>query len=304
MESRLRFCLLLMVIASLLLTAPVAGWSAQLTAGPVAEEDPASGEAMIPVRGLVEGVGGTVYWEAASSTITMRVYGSPDAVLSLVYGSLNGTLLEVPPRLKEGVTYAPLLPLAAALGCSITWQDGGFLIQRPGAEPMAVPYRQIIGSATIVFSPGEAATANFANACTAGRYLDNKLVQPGQVFSFNQEVGMRSPERGFISGIVYKGKKDEAFEVGGGVCRTATLLHNAVLAAGLEVVERHRHSQPVTYVAPGRDATVYYGVLDYRFRNNRSYPIELEFVQTGTAITLRIWNCCQKCIPSGGDGQS
>ena len=48
-----------------------------------------------------------------------------------------------------------------------------------------------------------------------------------------------------------------------------------MLYANLEIVERHNHSYAVSYVPAGRDATVAYGGKDFKFKNNRNYPIKI-----------------------------
>lgn len=64
--------------------------------------------------------------------------------------------------------------------------------------------------------------------------------------------------------------------IGGGVCQASTTLYNAVLMAGLEILEVHNHTLPVGYVERGFDAMVNDSGLDLRFRNNTSYPIYIK----------------------------
>ena len=90
---------------------------------------------------------------------------------------------------------------------------------------------------------------------------------PGDIFSYNDTVGERDKDNGFQIAHQYQdGKVVDA--IGGGVCQPSSTLYNAVLYSGLKIVERHNHSMPVKYVSPGRDATVSYGSLDFRFENN------------------------------------
>ncbi|MGE5529207.1 MAG: VanW family protein [Patescibacteria group bacterium] len=105
-----------------------------------------------------------------------------------------------------------------------------------------------------------------ANIRLAARVLHGTLVRPGRVFSFNAALGPRSLARGYRRApeIV---RRELVPGIGGGVCQVATTLYNAVLIAGLPVVERTCHSLPPGYVPLGRDATVYYPGLDLKFRN-------------------------------------
>ncbi len=284
----LRKVVWLAVLAVLFFSFPALGFADQADGEPVAFEEPNSHQPVICVRDLCSVLGGESNWDGEARVVTMRVYGLPDLLLNLNEGTLNQIPLQPRPYIRDGRTFAPLKPLAEVLGATLMWDGRAFCLCPKSGPPVKIRYTYILGSYTITFSPGEARTGNFTNACRAGQYLNGKIVPPGGVLSFNAAVGPRTTARGFISGIVFSGD-DKVPEIGGGVCRAATLLHNAVLAAGLQVVERHRHSQPVTYVPPGRDATVYYGVFDYRFRNNRPDPIRLDFKRAGPSITMTIW---------------
>ena len=55
---------------------------------------------------------------------------------------------------------------------------------------------------------------------------------------------------------------------GGGVCKIATTPYNLVALSNLEIIERHNHSMPINYVPYGQDATVVYGIKDFRFKND------------------------------------
>ena len=72
--------------------------------------------------------------------------------------------------------------------------------------------------------------------------------------------------------------------LGGGICQISTTLYNAILFANLEIVELHNHQFVPSYVTAGRDATVVYGVKDFKFKNTRNYPIKINCsVAGGTA---------------------
>jgi len=127
--------------------------------------------------------------------------------------------------------------------------------------PENIRIEQALARAEIRFY-GDA--ANVYNAGVAAGIVNGTVLWPGQVFSFNETVGVRSKDRGFIIGQdIYH---HNVF--GGGVCRTATVLYQTARAAGLEIVERHPHGLPVAYTEPGTDATVSWGSLDLKFANN------------------------------------
>ena len=116
-------------------------------------------------------------------------------------------------------------------------------------------------------------TNNLKLACEA---MDGTIVLPGEEFSFNRTVGQRTEAKGYREALVYTGGGQSKPEVGGGVCQVASSIYYAVLQADLETTERAAHMFLVDYVPFGMDATVYWGSLDYKFRNNSPYPIKIE----------------------------
>lgn len=115
--------------------------------------------------------------------------------------------------------------------------------------------------------PGEMYNVNLAAKKLAGT-----IVLPGKVFSQNQKIGPYTNSKGYRSGPMYKGTK-VITATGGGVCKIASLLYNLSILSNLPVIERYCHSMTVPYVPPGQDATVCYGVKDFRFMNNTKDPI-------------------------------
>lgn len=139
---------------------------------------------------------------------------------------------------------------------------------------------------TTYFNP--AARARSHNLALAVQRINGVLLRPGEVFSYNETVGRRTMGNGFRVAPIFLGRRVVP-GVGGGVCQVATTLYNAALLAGLEIVERHRHSRPVDYVAPGRDATVDYGSLDLKFRANTRYPVYITAQVVGNRLTVCLW---------------
>ncbi|EOC99906.1 VanW family protein [Caldisalinibacter kiritimatiensis] len=117
------------------------------------------------------------------------------------------------------------------------------------------------------------------NIQLSSQAIDGIVLLPGELFSFNETTGARSKSDGYRTAkVIINGKFVDA--IGGGVCQVSTTLYNAVLLSDLEIVERYHHSIPSTYVPKGRDATVVYGYLDLKFKNNKKYPV---YIHTETA---------------------
>lgn len=99
------------------------------------------------------------------------------------------------------------------------------------------------------------------------------ILMPGEEFSYNNTTGSRSADKGYLPAPVYSGGAS-VDETGGGICQTSSTIYYAVLHTTLEIVERHAHMYSVGYVPDGMDATVYFGLSDFRFKNNTDYPGE------------------------------
>jgi vancomycin resistance protein YoaR len=154
--------------------------------------------------------------------------------------------------------------------------------QRRGQDLQSA--RNRIGSYSTWFHGSPARSQNVAMALKS---INNSVLWPGAVFSFNQTAGPRTPERGYMPApIILNGGYEVGF--GGGVCQVASTLYNAVLQAGLPVLERHGHTKPVGYVPEGRDAAVDYGYLDLKFQNNRPGPLILKTSYQGGKLYIEI----------------
>ena len=105
------------------------------------------------------------------------------------------------------------------------------------------------------------------NQSRAAELIDGTLLSPGEIFSLNSVVGQRTKANGFVKGIVINGGVFRE-ELGGGVSQVATTTYNAAFFAGLEDVEHHPHQFYIDRYPMGREATVYFGKLDLRFRND------------------------------------
>ena len=100
------------------------------------------------------------------------------------------------------------------------------------------------------------------------------VLLPGEIFSFNKNVGERTEEKGYKPGPVYvRGKiiKDTA----GGICQAASGLYNCALFSNIKILERKAHSKVSEYIDPGRDATIYWKLIDLVFKNTRKHPIKI-----------------------------
>ena len=124
-------------------------------------------------------------------------------------------------------------------------------------------------------------TTNLTLAC---QKLNGKVVMAGETFSYNETLGQRSYAAGYRNAKVYENGQ-VVDGIGGGICQVSSTLYNAVLMSDLDIVERKNHQFVTSYVGAGRDATVVYGLTDFKFKNTRKYPIRITAsAKSGIAI--------------------
>lgn len=118
-------------------------------------------------------------------------------------------------------------------------------------------------------------TGRSENLRISASKINGTVIMPGEQFSFNGVVGERTVTEGYQDAKIYSdGQVVDG--LAGGICQISSTLYNAALLANLQIDERSNHSFTTSYVAPGRDATVVYGIKDLKFTNTREYPIKIE----------------------------
>ena len=134
---------------------------------------------------------------------------------------------------------------------------------------------------------GSGSNRNY-NLKKASGIISGKVLKPGQSFNWFKDMGPASAARGFKQASVFSnGKVVKGY--GGGVCQVSTTLYQAAKKAGLKIVERHKHSKPVTYTKWGKDATVSYGVQNLIIKNNKDYTIKIIASADGATTTCKLY---------------
>ena len=120
--------------------------------------------------------------------------------------------------------------------------------------------------------------------------LNGLVLMPGEEFSYNGYVGQRTEAAGFQAAAAYNDGQVVS-EVGGGICQVSSTLYYVTMAANLETVERTCHYFAVGYLDKGLDATVSWPGPDFKFKNNREYPIKIIATSNhdSSALTIEIW---------------
>lgn len=131
-------------------------------------------------------------------------------------------------------------------------------------------------------------TDRTTNLILAANKINGTVVMPGEVFSYNTVVGERTIAAGYKEAPIYV-SGEVVDGLGGGICQVTSTLYNAVVYANLEIVERSNHQFVPSYVTASRDATVVYGSIDFKFKNNRNYPIKILCSVSNGVVNFEIY---------------
>ena len=121
--------------------------------------------------------------------------------------------------------------------------------------------------------------------------INGMVLEDGKRFSFNNTVGRRSFENGFLPAIEYA-YGQEQYGWGGGVCQASTTLYLAAIQSGMTILNREPHSMAVSYTSYGLDATVSDTrghEIDFTFRNESGAPIYIATNKRNLLCEVRIY---------------
>lgn len=134
-------------------------------------------------------------------------------------------------------------------------------------------FRDVLGERTTYFPNSNDNRIN--NIVLASGKINDCVLYPGDVFSYNEVVGERTEAAGFLPAGAYS-SGEVVEEIGGGVCQVSSTLYCAMLYGyRLTTVERSPHYFPSDYIEKGYDATVSWPKPHFRFRNDTAYPVKI-----------------------------
>ena len=147
--------------------------------------------------------------------------------------------------------------------------------------------RKKIGRYTTTFNSNK--KERTMNISLATEAINNSVIFPREQFSFNQIVGKRTVEKGYLQApVIIHGKFSE--DIGGGICQVSSTLFNAVDNAGLKIIQRYSHSRKIPYVPPKRDATVSWDGPDFAFENNYERPVLIQAKMQGNHLLIELYS--------------
>ncbi|WP_084690257.1 VanW family protein [Oerskovia turbata] len=132
--------------------------------------------------------------------------------------------------------------------------------------------------------------------------VNGTLVRPGETFSLTDALSPITAAGGYYSaGIVQDGKHVEG--IGGGLSQMATTTYNAGFYAGLEDVEHRQHSYWFSRYPAGREATIFVGSIDMKFKNNTPYGVLLQSWIGGGKLHVAIWSTKYWTVEESSSGK-
>ena len=126
------------------------------------------------------------------------------------------------------------------------------------------------------------------NITLAAKSMNGTVLNPGDTFGYNSCLGERTASRGYKTAGVYVNGK-HATGIGGGICQGSSTLYYCAVCANLKITERYAHYFTCNYLPWGMDATVSWGGANFKFVNNRDYPVKIVAYVSGGYLTVELW---------------
>lgn len=145
-------------------------------------------------------------------------------------------------------------------------------------------FQDILGHCETPHGDNENRNGNLRKACGM---LDGLVLQPGQELSYNEALGPRTKELGWLPAPAYSGTK-LVDSPGGGICQVSSTLYLASVYSELTIVERRNHGYPVSYIPLGMDATVSWGFTDLKIRNDSPMPVKIQAEESDGYVRISI----------------
>lgn len=145
-------------------------------------------------------------------------------------------------------------------------------------------FQDILGHCETPHGDNENRNGNLRKACGM---LDGLVLQPGQELSYNEALGPRTKELGWLPAPAYSGTK-LVDSPGGGICQVSSTLYLASVYSELTIVERRNHGYPVSYIPLGMDATVSWGFADLKIRNDSPMPVKIQAEESDGYVRISI----------------
>jgi vancomycin resistance protein YoaR len=191
-----------------------------------------------------------------------------------------GLALDVP-RTERALLAAALRPLNRTTSIAVHEAQP----KRTTADARAMGITSLVSSYTTEYG---GIPNRIHNVQLVAHLVDDKLIAPGEEFSFNKTTGARTAAKGFLEApVIINGELETG--LGGGVCQVSTTVFNAAFEAGLKITARTNHALYISHYPQGRDATVDYPNVDLRFVNDTKNWLLLRTFVGPAQLTVNLY---------------
>lgn len=141
------------------------------------------------------------------------------------------------------------------------------------------------------------------NLATGAAKVNGTLVGPGETFSLTDALGPITTDAGFNEAwVIVNGEHVKG--TGGGLSQMSTTSFNAAYLAGFEDVEHTPHSEWFSRYPEGREATIYTGSIDMKFKNTSPYGALMQSWIAAGRLHVAIWGTKYWTVQSSTSGRS
>lgn len=132
-------------------------------------------------------------------------------------------------------------------------------------------------------------TVRTKNLYAGAKRLTGVVVMPGETFSLEKALGPITIANGYFdSGVVVNGFSSEA--VGGGLSQISTQMYNVGFLAGYDDITHKPHSRWFERYPAGREATLWEGQVDMKWKNNTPYAVMIDAWVGNGKVNTRLWS--------------
>lgn len=145
---------------------------------------------------------------------------------------------------------------------------------------------ELVSTYTTNFPAGQERVKNIRRAAEV---VNNSIVEPGDAFSLNEKLGPRTAEAGYVRAPVFAESKGFFDDFGGGVSQFATTMFNTYYFGGYKDIAHKPHTIYISRYPMGREATLNYGSVDLKFRNDSTSGILIRTSVSSTSVTVSFY---------------
>ncbi|NBY15281.1 MAG: hypothetical protein EBQ72_02900 [Actinobacteria bacterium] len=236
---------------------------------------------------LIPQIDGSVLVDSLESQIT----GIGDTAVDAYFKIVDGKPVVVPGKSGTGInpdkiSQAMLSVIDKPAPRSVELELGTTQPKFTTQDAKALGIKEKISSFTQNFPYAQYRVQNIGQAA---RYMNNKIVMPGEIYSMNETVLERTPENGYTIGYIIGPGGQFLKDYGGGVSTATTAMWTAAFFGNMERIEQRAHSIWIPRYRAGLEATVSWGSLDMRWRNTSGHPVLIKASITNSSVTVSLY---------------